>query len=266
MIPARMPRIGATDEFYDSALYDLNVEGGPRVEALYERRLSGLAGTVVEFGCGTGTLLLALAQQGWSGLGIDRSGAMLEAFRTKLDTLPQGACRPDLQLSDMREAPARPVFDVAICANDICTHLLDRDALVVGLANVADHLRPGGLLLTDQPRFDPVALASAAGLGGGPLRHRGSRLIAERKRLQVWEQTRYDPDTGRLMVHFRYELLGPRGDVVQSDHRTLEMHPWRIDEIVLALKTVGFRTVTVRDVSAETGHARDLVEATDRRT
>lgn len=255
-------KIGRTDEFYDPVLYDLNVESGPRVESIYRQHLSGRRGAAVEFGCGTGTLLLQLARQGWSVLGIDRSSAMLDRFRERVAAVSGAFPRPELRLGDMLTTPPCRTFDVAICANDLCSHLLDRDSLLAGLSNAADHLKPGGRLLIDQSRFDIAALARAAGRGGELLRDRGCYALGE-GRLQIWEQSRYDPDTGRLTARFRYEAI-ERDDVVRTYYRTLHMHPWRIDELVLALRAAGFGTVLVRDVSTQAGHRRFLVEGADR--
>ncbi len=253
-------KIGAQNEFYDAYLYDANIDNGPRVDTVYQQLLASNTDGVVEFGCGTGTLLLSLARNGTPTLGVDRSEQMLTTFRRKILDLPANAPKPSLAQADLLTPIARTSMSVAILANELCNHLLTREDLLTGLRNAADSVRPGGKLMLDLPRFDLQRLATISDGRGGTPQHRGIFPI-EGGHLQIWEVASYDPWSGHLSAMFRYEILGSEDQLVRTYQRTLHMHPWRLDEIVLALRAVGFAEIEVRDISSEMGHARDLVQA-----
>lgn len=126
---------------------------------LYLRLAAAEGGRVLEVGCGTGRVLLALARAGCSVTGIDASPHMLSIVREKLDAEP--AARARLVAGDMRDFDLRdePPFDLAIVAVKTFAYLLEREDQQRCIATIARHLRPGGLFAIDllHPRPDWVA-------------------------------------------------------------------------------------------------------------
>ena len=156
-------KIGAQNEFYDAYLYDANIDNGPRVDTVYQQLLASNTDGVVEFGCGTGTLLLSLARNGTPTLGVDRSEQMLTTFRRKILDLPANAPKPSLAQADLLTPIARTSMSVAILANELCNHLLTREDLLTGLRNAADCQTAFKTDPRSASNIDPSSLCSRTG-------------------------------------------------------------------------------------------------------
>ena len=119
---------------------------------------------VLELGCGTGRLLLPLAQAGHRVIGVDISPALLEVARRKLAESGL-AKRVTLVQDDLRTfaLPTRQLA-FAFCTSNTLMHLTTPDAQQAALVNAARHLRPGGLLLIDLFHPDIPRLMEVHGL------------------------------------------------------------------------------------------------------
>jgi SAM-dependent methyltransferase len=98
---------------------------------------------VLDLCCGTGILTDLLIGQGYELTGLDGSGQMLDAARSRLGeraTLVQGEL-PDIPLSD--------VFDGAICTFDSLNYLVEEGMVAALFASAARVLRPGALFVFD---------------------------------------------------------------------------------------------------------------------
>ncbi len=125
--------------FYDAAMDD-PTERGARVRSSIERFLPGTS-SILELGCGTGSILAELAS--YPALtGIDRSSAMLAVASEKVPSarLLRGNI-DDLWLGER--------FDVVVCVFDTLNHLLTFDAWQSLFEAVYDHLVEGGLFIFD---------------------------------------------------------------------------------------------------------------------
>lgn len=112
---------------------------------------------MLDLACGTGTLALLFADEGWAAVGLDASPATLAQARAKaanLDTVGsvafvQGDMRqPGAALAGISNA--RPgSFDLATCVYDSLNYLLDERELAACFAGIAEALAPGGVALLD---------------------------------------------------------------------------------------------------------------------
>ncbi len=71
--------------------YDQSLNDSPLItidQSLIEAGLPAEKGVVVDFGCGTGRNLLPLIENGWDGIGVDLSWAMLNEFADKVKASP----------------------------------------------------------------------------------------------------------------------------------------------------------------------------------
>ena len=130
---------------YLSAVYDADWgDWAKQYVAFIEARL-GPPGPleVLDLGCGTGTLAVALAQRGHRVLGVDLSPEMIAVARAKQ---AEGAT---FEVADMLSVRAGRQFDLALCTFDALNYLLEPADLKTFLANVADHLRAGGTFIFD---------------------------------------------------------------------------------------------------------------------
>ncbi len=106
---------------------------------------------MLDLACGTGTLGLLMAGEGWQVTGIDASAAMLTQAQAKaahaelLGTLT-------LLLGDIRHIAASvppAAFNLVTCTYDSLNYLLTEDDLVATFHSVAYALAPGGLFIGD---------------------------------------------------------------------------------------------------------------------
>jgi len=118
---------------------------------------------VLELACGTGRVLVPLAEAGFEVWGVDRSENMLARCREKVE---KGglAERVHLILADMArfELP-RKGFSLCFIAVRSFMHLFTQADQLSCLGRVFDHLRPGSLLIIDvyAPNLHRLAQDSA---------------------------------------------------------------------------------------------------------
>jgi len=98
-------------------------------------------GSVLELGCGRGSVLVRLAEWGYRATGVDDSAAMLELARA---AAARRGVDLDLRLQGIPDLTERGVFDGAL-ALDFGTYSDADNASVI--RTVADALKPGGRLV-----------------------------------------------------------------------------------------------------------------------
>lgn len=105
---------------------------------------------VLDLGCGTGRVTLALALAGCKVTGVDPDGSRLEAARAK-----PGAGRVEWIEGDSTNVPPDRGFDVAIMSANVPQEILDDAELARTFADIAGHLVSGGRLAFNSR--DPLA-------------------------------------------------------------------------------------------------------------
>lgn len=133
-------------EIYDrSGQIGFSLRTIPYLQQILERR--GFEGrTMLDLACGTGTIALAFAQQGWRVYGVDASPAMLAQARAKA---AEAGASLLLSQQDMRSFVLPEPVDLVTCLFDSLNYLVAVEDLQMTFARVAAHLRPGGLFICD---------------------------------------------------------------------------------------------------------------------
>lgn len=152
-----MSQFDAFARYYD-ADYGAIADDVPFYRELARR--SG--GRVLEVMCGSGRLLLPLAQAGLRVAGIDISGAMLTRARTRLQNAGL-LDRVDLMEGDICAAAPQGPFGLALVAINSFMHLGSTAEQLAALGHIREALRPGGLLALDLFNPDLRALANENG-------------------------------------------------------------------------------------------------------
>ena len=111
------------------------------------RRRRPEARTLLDVACGSGLHLSAFAESGWDVEGTDLSEAMLAAARARLPGVP-------LHRADMRTFRLDRRFDAVVCLFSAIGYMTTLDDLGAAVANMGDHLVPGGVLVVE-PWFEP---------------------------------------------------------------------------------------------------------------
>lgn len=111
---------------------------------------------VLELGCGTGRITLALAEAGKRVTGLDLSEGMLARAEQKRNWLPREAReRLHLVQGDMTRFDLGEKFRLVIVPFRPFQHLLETQQQLDCLACVKKHLAPGGTLILDFFQTDP---------------------------------------------------------------------------------------------------------------
>ena len=102
-------------------------------------------GTLVELGCGTGTLSLLMHNQGYSLIGIDNSTDMLALAAEK--TPPSS----DITLlhQDMRTLDLGTTYDGFYCLCDSLNYLLSPEDVLSTFQGIKTHLKQNGIFIFD---------------------------------------------------------------------------------------------------------------------
>ncbi len=184
----------AAAAYYDASEAALRRDSGDVAFYLALARKSG--GPVLELGCGSGRVLLAIARDGIACTGVDSSAPMLRELRRK---------KPPRNLTLRRAAmesfslPGQR-FGLIFSAFRAFQHLHEPAAQLACLARVREHLAPGGTLAFDVSAPYLPAIAPAEIPEFEEMRFtRGREEIVRRSRARI--------DHVRQIVHifFRYD-------------------------------------------------------------
>lgn len=111
-----------------------------------DKNLAQERNTILDLGCGTGTLTELLARKGYDMIGVDNAQEMLQIAmekreRSGLDIL--------YLLQDMRELELYGTVGAVISVCDSLNYLLEAEDIVQTFARVNDYLYPRGLFIFD---------------------------------------------------------------------------------------------------------------------
>jgi ubiquinone/menaquinone biosynthesis C-methylase UbiE len=105
---------------------------------------------ILDLACGTGTLALTLAKQGYRTIGLDVAAAMLtQANSKRAEQDPEHILPVRFEEADMRYFLLDEPVDAVVCHYDSLNHLSNETELRGTFLQVAQALRPGGLFLFD---------------------------------------------------------------------------------------------------------------------
>ncbi len=166
-----------------------------QLDLLYRPVLSRLAGDgrdgrplVLDLGCGTGSICLALEQRGYDPIGVDQSAAMLQLAREKATAAESHGL---FLLQDISRFELYGTVDLITCLLDTVNHLV-RPAQVERLFRLcANYLNPGCLFIFDcgtEHHFRQTL--------GNHLFYQDLAATAGQPALTLFWQNQYQPRTG----------------------------------------------------------------------
>lgn len=181
-----------------AALYDaMDVDRGPHL-AFYAGLVTPDVTSLLDLGCGTGSITLAMAARmvpGGRVAGIDLSPRMIEIARSR-------APDHDWRVGDISQPPVSAKYDLIVCCFHTLQVLVDEADLARCFAFVAAHLAPGGRFAFDiyRPNLDWLAA-----IDGAPQVARRFTDSQGRHRHVVETGAVYDPDarvlSGTWVLH-----------------------------------------------------------------
>jgi SAM-dependent methyltransferase len=207
---------------------------------------------VLELACGTGRVLIPLAEAGFEMCGIDLSENMLARCRQKVAEHGLGD-RVHLALADMADYDLpRKDFALAYVPVRSFMHLHAQENQLACLRRTCEHLRPGGTFIVDlyapsyrllaQEPDQPFAVRRVSGLPNGGRVVRSDRFVRNDLVAQVqhYEIRFQEHNAGGELVRertlplttrytFRYELqllLERAGFEIVDVYRDYDMNPY----------------------------------------
>ena len=198
--------------------------------AFYAREAEAAGGPVLEVGCGTGRVALAMAAAGIAVTGLDRDPALLAAAAAKRAAAPRPAAarsvagrgRLALLCADMRAYAFRRPFAAVMMPFRVFQSMLSVPDQLAALAAARDALAPGGRLVLDlfDPRLDVLAEAAE---GPAPLAGTGRSYEDARGRWRERVAARYDLESQIVDLTYVYEREPGAGGVADRAFERLRV-------------------------------------------
>jgi SAM-dependent methyltransferase len=184
--------------------------------------------TVLDVGCGTGDLVIALADIGFHAVGIDYDANMLHKAGEKMYKETTAA----FNRLDMREIAGyftAPVFDGVFCFGNTLVHLTGLSEIEIFCKDVKTALKDKGKFLLQILNYDHILDQDIKSL---PLIE-NNVIIFERF---------YEYDNKKNLIEFRTVLtVRETGKIIEN---TIPLYPLRKQELDEALKKAGFTDVS----------------------
>ena len=197
---------------------------------------------VIDIACGTGAVLLYLAQHGIIADGTDLSEAMClvaaEKARNNGYTL-------NIFPANMTEFKGKHKYSCAIIARSGFMHLLTPELQRAALLNIRDNLTAGGMLTFNTFDPNPVFQAQQMSTKDTDYSFRLEYINRQGKRERIYNAISYDPSTQIMSGNWKFETLDENGNVLGERVRPLKMRQTYRQEIKYLLELTGYEIVNI---------------------
>ena len=195
------------------------------------------SGGVVDVACGTGAVLLYLAEHGIIADGTDISEEMCKVAGAKADKLGL-----DLNIypADMTKFNSGRKYSLAIIARSGFMHLPDTKTQKAALLNLRDQLTPGGILTLNT--FDPWPPVQAAQMNTSSEDYsfRLEYVNADGNREKIYNAISYNPYTQQMYGNWKFVTYNEAGQIIGERVRPLLMRQTYRSEMFLLAELCGF--------------------------
>ena len=219
--------------------------------AFYLSLLNACPADILELGCGSGRLSLALSKHGHNVQGIDTAEAMLRLakfHRSRLDD--SGAQRVNFTIGDMTKFSFTRKFDLIIAPYFALNHLPSREAVLATFIRAAEHLAPSRCFAVHIADIDQLARPVEEEATQATIRYdtAGNKL-----RLDVLER-HFEASTGRFILILRYSMIGPDGTLERVSAEQLTYRAIQPTELDAAAARASLCRVTSNVQAGGTGY------------
>ncbi len=213
----------------------------------YSNHASKLGGPVMELGCGTGRISLALAQRGIDVVGVDSSPEMLRIAQNKIPDLPANGGSVSFIEADMRnmtltDRDVPQSYNLIILPFRTFLSLLSLADQIQTLNNIIRHIAPGGKLIFDIFVPDINMLTSEGDL---PYHFRDVTDPETGLKWVLWHQSRYDNYNQIIDARVIAEQLDVNGFVSKKFYRDFQLRYIHIWEMHHLLELCGYEIIDI---------------------
>ncbi len=191
-------------------------------------------GDILDMGCGTGRLSLALAQGGAKVCGVDPDAAMLACAQEKSQEIRWQCCT-------LPQVEGAGRFDAVTASLDVVNHITDEQELLDSFCAAKRLLRRGGVLVFDintEKKFRRV-------YGQNAYVFRAPEAFA------AWEN---DYDEQDELCRFTVDVFTRCGDHYHRKTDVIYERLYREDQLKELLRKAGFHTVWIQSMDQGTRH------------
>ena len=211
-------------ESYDAFTEDVGYpEWADYFEQLFSKHETEVE-SILDLGCGTGTLSYLLSDRGYEVIGVDASADMLAQAQMKAESCSK--IPPLFLCQEMEELDLYGTVDAAVSSLDSISYLDGYDALFNTLARLKFFVRLGGLFI-----FDVNTEEKFRALDGN------CYLREDEETLCVWSAG-YDEESKYCAMSM--DLFRAVGSLWSREHEEHEEYAFSYDEITEALEQNGF--------------------------
>jgi ubiquinone/menaquinone biosynthesis C-methylase UbiE len=226
-----------------SAFYDYRATGLEGDLQFYLEEAQHAGPPVLELGCGTGRILIPVAEAGIEIVGLDISTAMLNIARAKLDRC-DGEVRSRVRLvqGDMRDFSLGQRFNLVMIPYRAFLHLLTPEDQRQALECIREHLTDGGRLVLNifDPRIETIA--AYTGSMSGAMKRLSEFVHPETdNRHVVWDSRHYDLEAQIVHQLFMLQELDHVGRVVSTTHTPIYLRYLFRYEMQYLLELCGYK-------------------------
>jgi SAM-dependent methyltransferase len=229
--------------FYETVARYYDAEVGDKTDdlLLYSRLAEEYGAPIFDVGCGTGRVLLHLAQEGYQVHGIDDSEQMLERLENKLNALPHLKEYVTYTQGDVLKLNSDKKYKMVLCTYNCLMHFHTQEKQIQLLQRLHSITDEDGLLVLDLPNAGEVFATQDT-----------DAILLDRKFIEpesghlvmVSSVSYMDRTTQLLQVDWIYDEIDAEGIV----RRLIAPHVLRYyfyPEIKLLLERTGFEVVEV---------------------
>lgn len=195
-----------------------------------------IRGDILDLGCGTGRLSIALAAGGARVVGVDPDRDMLACAKDKSVGL-----NVDWQCGTLSQIAGKDRFDAITASLDVINHITNRKDLQDTFCAAARLLRKGGLLVFDvntEKKFREVY-------------GQNSYIFRSLGAFAAWEN---DYDKEQELCQFTVDVFTQAGDRYERKTDMIYERMYRDEDLCRMLKKAGFRMILRQGMDQGTRH------------
>ncbi|HEX4208075.1 MAG TPA: class I SAM-dependent methyltransferase [Ktedonobacteraceae bacterium] len=206
---------------------------------MYLNFATSSGGKILELACGSGRVLLPLAQEGYALTGVDTSDAMLGLARRNLEAAGVNE-QCSLIQQDISQLALPHKFRLAFIALGSFAHITARKAQQQALAAIHAHMSPGGIFILDISNADARYMEELS----GQVLHQGSWRTEDGDYLTHFVSPASSTERHLLELTHFYDQHRQGGTVARTIVTTY-LYLFERGEIEVLLEQAGF---TIKDV------------------